>query len=94
MNKTIGVIMAAFITTSVMAGNVKLPVPDKSNTATLIQALENRHSDHEFSDKVIDQQTLSTILWVAYGVNRPDDRRTIPTAMNKKDLNIYVFNNT
>lgn len=75
-----------------MAEDIKLPEPDKSNTTTLIQALENRHSDRQFASKEVDDATLSTILWAAYGVNRPDGKRTIPTAMDKKDLNIYVFN--
>ena len=92
MIKTIGVLMATLMATSVMAADIKLPEPDKSNTTTLIQALEKRHSDREFSDKAIDNKTLSTILWAAYGVNRPDGKRTIPTALDKKDLNIYVFN--
>ena len=92
MIKTIGVLMATLMATSVMAADIKLPEPDKSNTTTLIQALEKRHSDREFSDKAIDNKTLSTILWAAYGVNRPDGKRTIPTALDKKDLNVYVFN--
>lgn len=84
--------MAGLTATSALAADIKLPEPDKTNTATLISALENRHSDREFSDKAVDNKTLSTILWAAYGVNRADGRRTIPTALNKKDLNIYVFN--
>jgi len=84
--------MAGFMATTVMAADIKLPAPDKTNKTTLIQALENRHSDRTFSDKAIDTQTLSTILWAAYGINRPDGKRTIPTALDKKDLNIYVFN--
>ena len=92
MFKTIGVIMAGIMATSVMAADIKLPAPDKTNTTTLIQALEKRHSDREFSDKAVDNQTLSTILWAAYGVNREDGKRTIPTALDKKDLSIYVFN--
>ena len=92
MLKMIGVIMAGLMTTAVMAEDIKLPEPEKTNPTTLIQALENRHSDREFSEKTIDTQTLSTILWAAYGVNRPDGKRTIPTAMDKKDLNVYVFN--
>ena len=72
---------------------IKLPEPDKTNTTTLISALENRHSDREFSDKAVDEQTLSTVLWAAFGVNRADGKRTIPTALDKKDLNVYVFNN-
>ena len=92
MFKTIGVVMVGLMATSVMAADIQLPEPDKTNTTTLMQALENRHSDREFSDKALDNKTLSTVLWVAYGVNRPDGKRTIPTALDKKDLNVYVFN--
>ena len=84
--------MVSFMATSALAADIKLPAPDKTNTTTLIQALEQRHSDREFSDKAIDNQTLSSILWAAYGVNRTDGKRTIPTALDKKDLNVYVFN--
>ena len=84
--------MAGLMATSVMAADIQLPNPEKTNKTTLIQALEQRHSDREFSDRAIDNQTLSTLLWVAYGVNRPDGKRTIPTALDKKDLNVYVFN--
>ena len=92
MIKFIGAIMATLITTSVMATYIQLPPPNKTNETTLIQALEQRHSDRAFSEQTIDNQTLSTVLWTAYGVNRPDGKRTIPTALDKKDLNVYVFN--
>ena len=78
--------------TTVMADDIQLPKPDKLSAATLVEALENRHSDREFSDREVDNQALSMILWAAYGVNRADGKRTIPTAMDKKDLNVYVFN--
>ena len=92
MKKIIALTISGLVATSAIAADIQLPQPDKTNNTTLIQALENRHSDREFSDKVIDNQTLSTLLWAAYGVNRPDGKRTIPTALDKKDLNIYVFN--
>lgn len=84
--------MLGLVATSVVAKDIKLSDPDKTSTTSLMQALENRHSDHAFSDKEMDLKTLSTVLWVAYGINRADGKRTIPTAMDKKDLNIYVFN--
>lgn len=84
--------LGGLMTTSVLAADLTLPAPDKTNKTTLIQALEKRHSDREFSEKEIDEKTLSTLLWVAYGINRHDGKRTIPTALDKKDLNIYVFN--
>ena len=80
-----GVFMGLF-TSNAFAEDIRLPEPDKTGKTTLMQALEDRHSDRE-----IDEKTLSSILWAAYGVNRDDGKRTIPTAMDKKDLNIYVF---
>lgn len=74
----------------VMAGDIALPKPQLTGEVSLMQALQQRHSDRSFSEKALDNQTLSNLLWVAYGVNRPDGRRTIPTALNEKDLNIYV----
>lgn len=78
--------------TTAMADDIRLPEPNKTGKTTLMQALEDRHSDRAFSDREVDERTLSTILWVAYGVNREDGKRTIPTAMDQKDLSVYVFN--
>jgi nitroreductase len=30
------------------------------------------------------------MLWAACGVNRPDGKRTAPTAMNKQEIDVYV----
>ena len=79
------------ISTAVMAEDIYLPEPNKNGKTTLMQALEDRHSDREFVDRDIDERTLSTLLWAAYGVNREDGKRTIPTAKDTKDLNVYVF---
>ena len=35
-------------------------------------------------------QTLSNLLWAAFGINRPDGRRTAPSAMNWQEVSIYV----
>ena len=93
MKKLLGAfIMTTLLTMGANASDLtKLPQPDKSGNATLIQALENRQSIKEFADKDLDNKTLSSILWAAYGVNRTDGHRVIPTAMNQKDLSIYVF---
>ena len=80
-----------FMSNMVVAEDIRLPEPKKTGKTTLMQALEDRHSDREFVDRDVDEATLSTMLWAAYGVNREDGKRTIPTAMDKKDLNIYVF---
>ena len=73
-----------------MAQTIELPAPQIDNGVTLYQALKDRHSVRSYAQKPIDKQMLSNILWVAYGANREDGRRTIPTARNEKDLSVYV----
>jgi len=88
----LALLLMSGLTGIAQAADMRLPEPDKTGKTTLMQALEDRHSDHAFSDREIDERTLSTLLWAAYGVNREDGKRTIPTAKNTLDLNIYVFN--
>ena len=91
MKKTIlGVFTAMAIINNVSAAEQKLPDPNREGGMPLMQALNERHSVKQFGDKAIDDQTLSDLLWAAYGVNRSGGLRTIPTAMNQKDLEIYV----
>ncbi len=77
-------------TNAIAAGEIKLPFPDKLGKKTLMHAINMRKSTKSYIDKEIDNITLGTILWAAYGVNRSTGERTIPTAMNKKDLSVYV----
>lgn len=83
--------LLSFMSQVAFAEDIRLPEPNKTGKTTLMQALEDRHSDREFSDKNVDDSTLATLLWAAYGVNREDGKRTIPTAKDTKDLSIYVF---
>jgi len=48
-----------------------------------------------FADKPLPMQTLSNLLWAAFGVNRSRDLkqglgRTAPSAMNKQEVQLYV----
>lgn len=72
--------------------NIQLPKPSLDNNVTLMQALQNRHSARDFADKQISNDVLSTILWAADGVNRPDNGKlTAPSASNAQDIRIYVI---
>jgi nitroreductase len=70
---------------------VKLPEPDKAGGKPLIQALDERKSTRAFSDKEISMETLSSLLWAGFGVNRDDGRRTAPTARNVQDITVYAL---
>lgn len=69
---------------------INLKEPDKSLSTTLMQALSDRRSEREFSNKPISLETLSSLLWAANGINRDDGRRTAPSAVNSQDIDIYV----
>ena len=68
--------------------NLKEPQFDKG--LNIMQALKERKSIREFSDREIDLQTLSNLLWAANGINRPDGKRTAPSAMNRQEIEIFV----
>lgn len=68
-----------------------LPQPNIFGGVAVMEALNNRHSGKAFGINTIDAQTLSEILWAAWGINRDDGGRTVPTAMNKQDMRVYVI---
>lgn len=70
---------------------INLPAPVKTGGKPLMDALNERKSYHEgFIDKDLDNQTLSNLLWAAYGFNRAD-KRTVPSANNAQEFDIYVL---
>jgi SagB-type dehydrogenase family enzyme len=70
---------------------VQLPKPQIDGGKSFMQALEQRHSTREFSSEKLPLQTLSNMLWAAFGINRPDSgRRTAPSANNRQEIEIYV----
>ncbi len=70
---------------------IKLPQPQKSLKTTLMQALSDRRSVRSYdASKPLSDQQLSNLLWAANGINRPDGKRTAPSAINAQDVDIYV----
>ncbi len=69
---------------------VDLPKPKLDAAATLVSALKARRTGREFSPAPLPVQALSDLLWAACGVNRPDGRRTAPTAKNWQEIDVYV----
>lgn len=68
-----------------------LEKPDLSRGASLMEALSQRKSTREFSEKKLSLTDLSGLLWAANGINRPESgKRTAPSAMNKQDIKVYV----
>lgn len=95
MRKSIYFLAAALLAAACFADNsaakaIQLPAPDKQGGKPLMECLALRKTSREFSNKLLSPQQLSNLLWAAFGVNRPDGKRTAPTAMNIQDPLIYA----
>ncbi len=74
------------------SATIKLNDPNKKRGLPLMEALSLRASVREWSERELDAQDLSDLLWAANGINRPaSKKRTAPSAMNAQDVDIYVF---
>ncbi len=69
---------------------IQLPAPQTDGGKPLMQVLNTRHSTREFGTEKLSPQVLSNLLWAANGINRPDGRRTAPSASNWQETEIYV----
>ncbi|MBU9889650.1 MAG: SagB/ThcOx family dehydrogenase [Candidatus Omnitrophica bacterium] len=70
--------------------SIELPAPQITAGKPLMQALSERRSGRSFSSEELSPQVLSDLLWAANGVNRPDGRRTAPSASNRQEIDVYV----
>jgi nitroreductase len=83
-------VLFCFVTTSGAADVIQLPKPQTTGGKPLMQVIGERHSSRDFSSREIPSQVLSNLLWVAWGINRPEGKRTVPTANNKQGMDVYA----
>ena len=69
---------------------VALPTPQTSGGKPLMQVLKERKSGRDFGPEPLSRQTISNLLWAAWGVNREDGRRTAPSASNRQEIDVYA----
>jgi SagB-type dehydrogenase family enzyme len=75
----------------VISQDIVLPAPDRTGGKPLMQALNERQSTRTFTEVKISEQQLSELLWAAWGINRPaDKKRTAPSARNMQEVDVYV----
>lgn len=77
------------------AGEIKeLPKPVITGGMPIMDAINSRASGRIYdSKKPLDDQTLSEVLWVAWGVNT-HGTRTVATARNGQNMKLYVLTPT
>jgi len=93
MKKVLIFIMATMLTLSMNAQDlIPLLPPQTSGGMPLMEVLANRKTNRDFTQDELTMQQLSDLLWAANGVNRPDGKRTAPTARNAQQIEIFLLN--
>ena len=79
----------------VLGGEIKqLPAPVITGGMPIMDAINARQSGRLYDkNKAVDDQTLSEILWVAWGRNTAG-KRTIATARNQQNMALYLLTPT
>ena len=74
-----------------LAPPLQLPPARKTGGLPLLDALSRRSTARAFEPGALAPQQLSDLLWAAWGVNRPDGKRTAPSSRDRKELEVYVL---
>ena len=67
-----------------------LPKPRRLDMP-LTEVLQQRQTRRTFSDEPLSDLDMATILWAADGINRPNGRRTTPSALDWRETDIYLL---
>ena len=76
--------------TETILQDIILPAPVKTGGMPLMDALSARKTERTFSKEALPLEMVSNILWAANGINRPDGKRTAPSAKNLQEIKIFV----
>jgi nitroreductase len=74
---------------------IELPKPETDGGKSVLAALKERRTIREISAEKLPLQTLSNLLWAAWGVNREKGPfgqlgRTAASASNSQEIDLYV----
>lgn len=67
-----------------------LPPPRTAGGMPLLDALKLRRSTRDYAPRTLPSQTLSDLLWAAFGINRPSGDRTAPYWRHIMVIDVYV----
>jgi SagB-type dehydrogenase family enzyme len=94
MVNVVGITLVSFALSGIAADttDITLPLPRMEGGKPLMQVLKERQSSRSFSTKPLPVQTLSDLLWAAFGINRPETgKRTAPSARNWQEMEVYAI---
>ncbi len=96
--KTVPALTIMAGTASSLAEDLKpitLVKPQMDGGKSMLAALKERKTNRNISSEKLSPQTLSNLLWAAFGVNREDSPfrgpgRTAASASNSQEIDLYV----
>ena len=91
MKRILPSLFVSLITGTMLAQSINLPDPQKSGGMPLMDALAKRSTGREFDSRELSPGQLSSLLWACFGINRPDGKRTAPSAKDCREADIYVI---
>lgn len=86
------VLMTPYVSSAEEGEVIKLPPPQTDGGMPLMKALSLRKSTRGGfgPDTKLSMQQISNLLWAANGVNRDGGYRTAPSAIDWRNIDIYV----
>jgi SagB-type dehydrogenase family enzyme len=71
---------------------IELPMTFEGLHAPLMEAFKLRATQRDIREEEIPMEFVSSLLWSAYGINRPEEgKRVVPSAINAQEYDIYLF---
>ncbi len=72
------------------AQDINLPEPQTTGGMPLMEAIAARRTVRAYSERPLAPQTVADLLWSAWGISSADGKRTVPTARNQQDIDVYA----
>jgi len=92
MQKHLATVLAALVAVAAAAAELReLPPPQKEGGAGFFTVLNQRRSRRSYTAEAPTPEQLSTLLWAGFGVSGSADRRTAPTAVNRREFTLYAL---
>jgi len=84
-------LFSSSVTYSQELKTIQLPQPKMHGGRPFMEVLKDRQSQRSISPDGLSLQTISNMLWAAWGINRPESgMRTAPSALNNQEVDVYV----
>ena len=84
-------LLATGVATAQDLQTIQLPAPQMAGGKPVMNALALRQTSRDFASTDLPKQTLSNLLWAAWGINRKEGNlRTAPSAADWQEIELYV----